>query len=195
MPVTAPSGLDAGAEEVGDTSTHRIQLVTIGYPETYLASVAMDQLESLRRDSVLRRDEIAAVVRDERGSFRIETNAEIAPDGPSWTMLWLFLFASFFFVPVLKMPVGEGVASLLRDVDRAGLDEEFVRRVRGMVVPGTSALFVLASKVSPDEIVASLEGYGGTVLQCEISAEAEHVLLDVLAGGSGTTPVAADAPA
>jgi len=63
-----------------------------------------------------------------------------------------------------------------------------------MVAPGTSALFVLAAKVSPDEIVAGLEGYGGTVLQSEISAEAERLLLDLLEGRT-TPPMAADARA
>jgi uncharacterized membrane protein len=173
------------------------QLVAIGYPEAYLAPLAMEQLESLRRDLRVRTDEIAAIVRDERGCFRIETNAEIAADAPSWTMLWLVLFASIYFVPVLKMPMGEDVAAILEQVDRAGLDPDFVRRVREIVRPGTSALFTLVVHVSPDAVVAALEEFGGTVLQSDVSPEAERLLLETLEGPRRPAPaaVAADGAA
>jgi len=167
---------------VGHTSNRVTQLVAIGYPETFLASLAMEQLESLRRDFMMRRDEIAALVRDERGSFRIETNAEISPDAPSWTMLWFVLFASFYFVPVLDMRVGRDVAGILERVDRAGFDPDFVRRVRDMVRPGTSALFVLVGTATTDEVVAAIEEYGGTVLQADLSPETERILLETLDG-------------
>ena len=152
----------------------------------------MEQLESIRRDFVLRRDEIAAIVRDERGAFRIETDAEITPEEPSRTMLWSVLFASFFFVPVPDMPMGSDVAAVLRRVDRAALDEEFVRRVREMVRPGTSALFVLASQMSPDEIATALEEYGGTVLQWDVPPEVERMLLEALGDGGRPEVLAAD---
>ena len=167
---------------MGDTPKRVTQLVAIGYPETYLASLAMEQLESVRCTFVLRRDEVAAIVRDEGGSFRIETNAEISPDGSSRTMLWYVLFASFYFVPLLDMRIGRDVRGILDQVDRAGFDSDFVRRVREMVRPGTSALFLLASTASIDEIVTALEEFGGTVLETEISPEAERTLLRALDG-------------
>jgi uncharacterized membrane protein len=167
---------------VGGTSKRVTQLVAIGYPETYLASLAMEQLGSLCPDLPMRHDRMATIERDVRGSYRIETNAELSAAGASCTMLWSVLFAAFYFVPVLDMRVGPDITELLEHVDRAGFDADFVRRVREMVRPGTSALFVLVSDVTTDEIVTALEGYGGTVLQADIAPDAERCLLEALAG-------------
>lgn len=164
------------------TSGHRMQLVAIGYADELTAGAAVQELERLEQDFMIRRDEIATVVRDERGTFRIETHAVITGAQPSWTMLWLTLFATLFFAPVLRMPIGPELESIVRKVARAGLDPEFAERVREMVVPETSALFVLVERVTPDDVVSALEDYGGTVLQSEIPPKAELMLQETLSG-------------
>jgi uncharacterized membrane protein len=157
-----------------------MQLVVIGYAETFLAALAMEELDSVRCDLVMRRDEMAAIVRDDGGSFTTCADADIPPDGSAWTTLWRVLFASFFSVPVPEMPSGGDASEILQGFDRAGFDPEFIRRVREMVKPGTSALFILASTAGPDAVVAALEAYGGTVLQSEIPAETGRLLLETL---------------
>jgi uncharacterized membrane protein len=160
-----------------------MQLVVIGYPETFLASLAMEQLETLPREVVVRRDEMAAIVRDDDRCFEPRTDVEFASDDPPWTTLWLVLFAAFFSVPVPETPLGHDAAVILRRFDGASFDPEFIRRVREMVKPGTSALFILASAVGPDDVVAALEAYGGTVLQSEMPAETARLILETLDGG------------
>jgi uncharacterized membrane protein len=45
-----------------------------------------------------------------------------------------------------------------------------------MMKPGTSALFLIVDKVTPDKAVAAMSKYGGTVLQTSLSADAEAKL-------------------
>ena len=165
------------------TKTRPLQLLAIGYPDMFTAGAAMEDLERLQGDFIIRRDEIAAVVRDDR-AFKVEMHAVITGDRPPWTMLWLTLFATLFFVPVLRMPMGAELEPIVRKVARAGLEPTFAERVREMVVPGTSALFVLVEKVTPDDVVSALAEYGGTVLQSEIPPQAELMLQETLTGGS-----------
>jgi uncharacterized membrane protein len=173
-----------GVTRMTRTSGRRLQLVAIGYSDELTAGAAVEELERLEQDFMIRRDEIATVVRGEHGTFRIETHAVITGEQPSWTMLWLTLFATLFFAPVLRMPIGPELESIVRKVARAGLDPEFAERVREMVVPETSALFVLVEKVTPDDVVSALEDYGGTVLQSEIPPKAELMLQETLSGRS-----------
>jgi uncharacterized membrane protein len=173
-----------GVTRMTRTSGRRLQLVAIGYSDELTAGAAVEELERLEQDFMIRRDEIATVVRGEHGTFRIETHAVITGEQPSWTMLWLTLFATLFFAPVLRMPIGPELESIVRKVARAGLDPEFAERVREMVVPETSALFVLVEKVTPDDVVSALEDYGGTVLQSEIPPQAELMLQETLSGRS-----------
>lgn len=159
-----------------------MQLIAIAYPDTATATAALEELERLGRDFVIRRDEMAVIVRDEEGVFTSYTNAEITTGQPPWAMFWAQLFAMLFFVPVLKMPLGSDLAPIVAQVERSGLDPLFEERIRDELAPGTSALFFLVAYVSPDDVVAALDPYGGTVLQTELSAEAEEGLQRILHG-------------
>ena len=43
-----------------------------------------------------------------------------------------------------------------------------------MLKPGTSALFLVVEKVTPDKAVEALSQYGGTVLKSSLSKDAEQ---------------------
>lgn len=161
-----------------------MQLIAIGYPDTVAGSLAMEELDRLGRDLVIRLDEVAVVERSEDGSFKTYTNAVITGDQPTWAMLWVQLFASLFYVPILGMTVGPALAPILDKVSHAGLDPLFEERVKGQLQPGTSALFVLVENVSPDVVVSSLDALGGTVLQSELSPDARDMLQETLHAGA-----------
>jgi len=67
-------------------------------------------------------------------------------------------------------------------VEKTGIDKEFQRRVRDLMTPGTSALFLIVEKVTPDKAVEALSQYGGTVLQSSLSKDAEKELQEALHG-------------
>ena len=53
-----------------------------------------------------------------------------------------------------------------------GLDSEFVEDLRELLQPGTSALFVVVGKVTPDKVVEGLAPFGGTVLKTSLDRAA-----------------------
>jgi uncharacterized membrane protein len=52
-----------------------------------------------------------------------------------------------------------------------------------MLLPGTSALFLMVEKVTPDKAVEALSKYGGIVLKPSLGKEGERELQDALHGG------------
>lgn len=55
-----------------------------------------------------------------------------------------------------------------------------------MVQPGTSALFMIVDKITPDRALDALSKYGGRVLKTSLSGDAEQQLQESLAGaGAG----------
>jgi uncharacterized membrane protein len=106
--------------------------------------------------------------------------------GATWGMFWGVLFGMLFFVPFLGMAVGAGLGALMDKVEKTGIDKEFQRQVRDMLEPGTSALFLVVEKVTPDKAVEALSQYGGTVLKSSPSKDAEQELQDALHGQSAT---------
>lgn len=69
-------------------------------------------------------------------------------------------------------------------IEKSGVDKEFQRQVQELLQPGTSALFLVVEKVTPDKAVDALSRYGGTVLQTSLSKEAEAELQAELGGSS-----------
>jgi uncharacterized membrane protein len=159
-----------------------VELIAIGYPDPVTGPFAMDELKRSDRDLGIRWDEVAVAIRDEDGAFKIFTNAVITSGAPSWAMLWWYLFATIFFVPILEMPVGSDLGTILDEVRSSGLDPLFEERIKEELSPGTSALFVLVDRMDPDIVASALDAFGGTVIEHHISKEAEAALSEALNG-------------
>ena len=156
------------------------ELIAIGYTDTVTAHAAADEAERLAEDLVLQPDAIAVIVRKPDGRYKVTTNHHVVGQGTTWGMFWGFLFGLLFFVPVLGMAVGAGMGALMGKLTRIGIDKEFESRVRDMLQPGTSALFLIVEQATPDKAVEALSRYGGTVLKTSLSAEAEKELQEAL---------------
>jgi uncharacterized membrane protein len=159
-------------------------LIAIGYPDETTALDALDEAERLSSDLLIQPDAMAAIVRNKQGKMRTVTNHHAVGGGATWGMLWGTLFGLLFFVPFLGMAVGAGLGALMGKVAKTGIDEQFQRQVRDLLQPGTSALFLVVEKITPDKAVESLSKFGGTVLKSSLSKDAERELQKELHGES-----------
>ena len=157
-------------------------LIAIGYDDETTAALAEAEVQRLAQDLVIQPDAVATIVRTADGKYKVSTNHHAVGTGASWGMFWGLLFGLLFFVPVFGMAVGAGLGALMGKVEKSGLDKEFISQVREMLKPGTSALFVIVEKVTPDKAVEGLSQYGGTVLKSSLSKDAESQLQEALHG-------------
>ena len=158
-------------------------LIVIGYPDETTAAAAADEARRLARDLIIQPDAIAVITRDEEGNYHTQTHHHLVGGGATWGMFWGLLFGLLFFIPVFGLAVGAGLGALMGKITKSGVDKEFQDQVRGLLQPGTSALFLMVEKVTPDKAVEALSKYGGTVLKTSLSKEAEKELQEELHGG------------
>jgi uncharacterized membrane protein len=168
-------------------------LIAIGYPDETTALEAEQEAERLAADLIIQADAIAAIVRNKDGKYKVTTNHHAVGAGTAWGMWWGLLFGLLFFVPVFGMAIGAGFGALFGKLEKTGIDKAFQQQVRDMLKPGTSALFLVVEKVTPDKAIDALKQYGGTVLKTSLSAEAEAELQKELAGDTEQQPVGAQA--
>src|SRR6266481_2287757 len=161
-------------------------LIAIGYPDETTAEAAADEAGRMARDLIIEPDAIAVIARDEEGKYHVHTSHHPVGAGASWGMFWGLLFGVLFFVPVFGLAIGAGLGALMGKITKSAIDRQFQDQVRDMIKPGTSALFLMVEKVTPDKAVEALSKYGGTVLKTSLSKEAEKELQEAL-HGSGTS--------
>ena len=63
----------------------------------------------------------------------------------------------------------------------AGIGDDFVREVKALMKPGTSAIFVLDSEGDMDVILHSIRGLGGTVLKTNVDLDRARLIQSTLA--------------
>ena len=158
-------------------------LIVSGNPDETTAAAAADEARRLARDLIIQPDAIAVITRDKEGNYHTQTSHHLVGGGATWGMFWGFLFGLLFFIPVLGMAVGAGMGALMGKFAKSGIDKQFQDQVRGMIQPGTSALFLMVEKVTPDKAVEAMSKYGGTVLKTSLSKEGEQELQEALHGG------------
>jgi uncharacterized membrane protein len=157
-------------------------LIAIAYPDETTALAAEQTAQQLAEDLIIQPDAIAAIVRDKEGRFKVTTNHHAVGAGASWGMFWGLLFGMLFFVPFFGMAIGAGFGALFGKLEKSGIDKEFQQQVRDKLAPGTSALFLVIEKATPDKAVAALSQYGGTVIKSSLSEETERELQEALHG-------------
>jgi uncharacterized membrane protein len=159
-------------------------LIAIGYPDEATAEAAAEEARRLAHDLIIEPDAIAVIVRDADGKYHVHTSHHFVGSGATWGMFWGLLFGVLFFVPVIGIGIGAGLGALMGKVTKSGVDKAFQDQVRAMLTPGTSALFLMVEKVTPDKAVEAMSKFGGTVLKSSLSKEGEKELQDALHGGA-----------
>jgi uncharacterized membrane protein len=65
-----------------------------------------------------------------------------------------------------------------------GINDNFMKELASTMAPGSSALFVLVRKSTPDKVLEELKGTGGRVLKTSLSNEDEAKLQAALSAAT-----------
>jgi len=177
-----------GTSGDGDTLEHTTRrhdmatLVAIAYEDESTAEAARQTVQGLEADLVIQADQVAAISRSSDGKYHVTTtHGGSSTGGGAWYGgFWGFLFGLIFFVPFAGLALGAGMGALFGHLGKNAVDKAFVEEVREQVKPGTSALFMVIEKATPDKAIASLKHYGGTVIRTSLSDEDAAKLQEAL---------------
>jgi uncharacterized membrane protein len=86
-----------------------------------------------------------------------------------------------FFVPLLGLAVGAAMGALAGSMSDVGIDDDFIRKVRDNVTPGTSALFVMTSNEVADKVLEQFRTTGASLISTNLSNEQEARLREAFA--------------
>src|SRR3954454_7580078 len=130
--------------------------------------VAEDRLPALAR---LMRDggadvDAAALVSWPQGHRKpsVRDLGGVTHPGALWGAFWGVVLALIFLTPLAGPRFGAAAGAIAGSMADFGVEDDFVKRVRELVTPGTSAIFLIGSPSSPDRITAVLGDVGVAML-------------------------------
>lgn len=123
----------------------------------------------------------AAVVSWEVGKRKPKTRelADMKSRGALAGSFWGMLFGLIFFVPLLGAAVGAGIGALTGSMMDVGISDDFIRKVRASITPGTSALFLLTSDEVEDRVADAMRQHEFEIVATNLSRDQEERLRDV----------------
>jgi uncharacterized membrane protein len=94
---------------------------------------------------------------------------------------WGFLIGLIFFVPLLGLAIGAAGGAIGGALTDFGIDDNFIKKVRDKVKPGTSALFLMSTHAVLDRVVAELKSLNPELIESNLSDEQESRLRELFA--------------
>lgn len=85
-----------------------------------------------------------------------------------------------FLNPLLGAAVGAGAGAISGKLADLGISDSFMKDLGDTLTPGTSALFVLVRKATPDKVLEGLKEFKGRVIQTFLTKDKEDELREVL---------------
>ena len=143
---------------------------------------AVGTLEELAKQQVITILD-AATVSWPDGAKRPKTRElhNLAGAGALGGAFWGLLFGLLFFVPLLGMAIGAATGALSGALTDVGINDDFIKKTRDQITPGTSALFVMSRDAVLDKVKAAFEGERPELLFTNLSDEQEKALREAFA--------------
>src|SRR6266542_1610999 len=164
--------------------TTAAHLWAVGYDDMERADQVRDELTQFgwgagQAGKYLILLDIAVVVRHPDGSFTFDRKPFPRVGNVLACSVAGFLAGLVVAAPLTGAMVGGlGTATMAAE---AGIGDDFVREVQGLMKPGTSALFVLDNEGDMEMILQTLRGLGGTVLRTNVDLERAQLIQSTLA--------------
>jgi uncharacterized membrane protein len=151
------------------------------FPAPDAAETALASLQRLATGGQVSIDDAALISWPEgrRTPVTRELGSLTGPGG-LWGGFWGMLLGLIFLAPLAGPTFGAAAGAVAGTLGDFGIADDFVKRVRESVTPGTSAIFILSSRATAKQVAAGLGGLGVEVLRSELSLEQEQHLRDAL---------------
>lgn len=157
-------------------------LVVIGYDDQFKAEEVRLKLKKMQKDYLIDLEDAVVAVKDEKGKVKLHQAYNLTAAGAVSGGFWGTLIGLIFLSPLFGMAVGATAGAVSGALADVGIDDKFMKELAANMNAGSSVLFVLVRKATPDKVLEELKGSGGKVLKTSLSHDDETKLQAALSG-------------
>ncbi len=155
-------------------------LVVVGYDDLFKAEEVRLKLMKMQKDYLIDLGDAVVAVKDQSGKVKLHQAVNMTAAGAVSGGFWGTLIGLIFLNPLIGLAVGATTGAVSGALTDLGIDDKFMKDLAATLKPGSSALFVLVQKATPDKVLEELSGTGGTILKSSLSHDDEAKLQSAL---------------
>jgi uncharacterized membrane protein len=151
-------------------------LAVIAYPDQNTAGEAAAALQRMQQEFLIELEDVAWVTKAQDGKLQLHQGTSTGGVAVAGGALWGFLLGLLFLVPIAGMVVGAASGALAGHLSDYGIDDTWIKEVSGSILPGGSALFVMARNTNQERVLPEMAKFGGTVIRTNLTPEQQQAL-------------------
>jgi uncharacterized membrane protein len=148
-------------------------LIVVGYDDPYKSDEVLLKLRKLQRDYLLDLEDAAVAIKDHQGRVKLHQTVNMTAAGALRGGFWGSLIGLIFLNPLLGFAMGATAGAVSGALTDVGISDNFMKELAATMTPGSSTLFALIVKSTPDKVLEELKGTGGRILRTSLSNEDE----------------------
>lgn len=164
-------------------------LVVIGFADEFKADEVRVELLKLQSEYLIDLEDAVVAVKQADGKVRLHQSHSLPTAGAVGGGFWGLLIGTLFMNPLLGIMAGAAAGAAAGALSDIGINDHFMKELASTLHNGSSALFVLVRKATPDKVLEALRGSGGKVLKTSLSHDDEARLQTALDAGQSGRPV------
>jgi len=157
-------------------------LVAVMFKDPTTAFEMRAALAKMQTEYLIEMEDAVVVTKDAKGKVKLHQAMNLTAAGASSGGFWGLLIGMIFLNPLLGLAVGAGAGALSGKLSDIGISDPMMKELAAAFTPGSSALFVLVRKATPDKVLEGLKAFAGKgkVLKTSLKQDSEEALRKVL---------------
>ena len=153
------------------------RVLVMVYPEHATAEAVYEKIQAMDKDGRIKVVDAALVTADEQGELTVVSTHRHATKSFARAAAGGLLIGAALSIPIIGLAMAGGAVGIGAHKSDRGKEQEFADRVRSILKPRHSAVFVTGDPgtATPEEIVAELAPYGGELAQSSILQATEDM--------------------
>jgi len=155
-------------------------LVVMGFDSQEKADKVLHKLGALQKEHLIDLEDAAIVVRGEDGKCHVKQAVNLTAAGAAGGSFWGLLIGLLFMHPLLGVIAGATAGAISGSLSDFGINDKFIEELGDTLTNGSSALFVMVRKATPDKVIDEIKEYDGKILHTSLSIKEETALKEAL---------------
>jgi uncharacterized membrane protein len=157
-------------------------LVVVTFDNESTAFEMRATLAKMQKEYLIDMEDVVVVTKDDKDKVKLHQAVNLTAAGAVGGGFWGMLIGMIFLNPLVGAAVGAGAGALSGKLSDIGISDTFMKELGESLTAGSSALFVLVRKATPDKVLEGLKGFKGKIIQTSLTKDDEDELRKVLEG-------------